>query len=560
MPEKFDFRKSEDHERFAGLPEEEKDRLTAEAHAEALVENDKREKLKNDPLILQMEKWHPKSHEERCGLSVVEALQEHGHQVFFVGGYTRDLLMSEFHGHPFRPHDVDVATGASYDRIKEIMTKKGVKFVEIGAQFGILKAVWEEPGLGGETQKVEVEIATFRTEGEYADGRRPVAEQIKFVEDPCQDVMRRDFTVNALLFDPVRSHAVDYVGGAEDIRSQNLRFVGDQTARIQEDKLRMLRYVRFLTRFGFQFSKEVQLAIQEHASEISQVSSERVRDELQKMLEHPKFWSSINNLYRVGLLPHILPELSALFKLEQPKEHHGEGDAYRHTLEVLRSFPREEFMSEAKELLKGVKSYSGMAHNFPALIWSGLFHDLGKSGTQGEKIDKDGNKKITFHKHEENSVGITSEVCRRLKFSNSEREDVEWLVGRHMTVTQFPNMKVSNQKKLMMDARFPLLMLLHLGDALGSFPHQLDEYRSIKKTYLDFIHSDEYKKMTEGGQDTKLVLLINGEDLKGLGLKPGPLYKQILADVEERQLEGELDTKEKAREYVEKKYIEQAKK
>jgi poly(A) polymerase len=551
----FDFRKKEDLEKFDQLSIDEKKRLAEEAHGDAILENEKRGKLKENPAILQLEKWEPKNFEERLGFSIVDILQKNGNKAFFVGGYTRDLLMHKFHDIPFQPNDVDVTTDARCEEIKKMLTDNGFKIVEINPKYGTLKAFRDEVGEDGELKRGKIDVATFRTEGEYADGRHPDPDQVKFVENPMEDVIRRDFTINALLFDPIKKQIVDYVGGIEDVKNKNLRFVGDQDARIKEDKSRMLRYVRFLTKFNFNFSREIQAGIKKQAHDISEASDEGVREEMEKMLQQPNFWSSINNLYRVGILPEVLPELAALFKMKQSPEDHAEGDAYRHTLEVLRSFPGEKFMREAQEIA-GVEKYSELAKKFPNLIWAGLFHDLGKAETQGEKIGKDGKEKITFYGHEEKSAEIASTVCRRSKFSNKEREDIEWLISRHMTITQFPKMKISKQKRLMLDQRFPLLLLLHLGDSIGSFPGRFGDYEEIKKIYLDFVGSDEYKKITENGKDKPVILLMNGSDLKDLGLFPGPKFKIILTDVEDKHLGGEIKNKEEALEYVKKTYIE----
>lgn len=516
------------------------------------------ENLSNEPVILNLENWQLKSPEEKLGIKIVEILQANGHKAFFVGGYVRDLLMNQFHGTPFKPHDVDVATGARYNDIKQMLDEAGMKYVEIGSQYGILKVISPKEEKDGGTLNAEIEIATFRTEGEYENGRRPSVEQIQFVEDPREDAIRRDFTINSLFFNPVDGQVVDYTGGIEDIRNKNLRFVGNQGERIADDKLRMLRYVRFLTRYDLPFSKDVRDLISEHSQEIEVVSKERIREEIQKMLEHPKFWSSINNLFRVGLLPYVLPELAELYKVEQSAKHHAEGDAYRHTLEVLRSLTGKKFLEEASEILGAEMDYTALAKSKPDLIWSALFHDIGKAQTKGQKISNKGEIETTFYGHEQKSEEMSNEICRRLRFPNDEVKDVEWLIGRHMTIMQFPRMNVSNQKKLMLDKRFSSLLLLHLGDSLGSSPSKLETYETIKKIYLEYTKSDEYKQVMENSKDAKamsVALLVNGGDLKSLGLKPSPLFKKILSDVEEQQLEGGLSSKEEALEYIKTKYV-----
>lgn len=491
--------------------------------------------------IFPVEDWRPETNDERFGHELVSILEDNGYLAYFAGGYARDLVMHKLNGVKFSPHDVDVATSATTEEMKRLFNSQGVKYIEVGAEYGVLKARREQ-----ERGASEVEIATFRVEGEYEDGRRPKAEKIEFVTDPEADVLRRDLTINALLFDPIKKQVIDYVGGIDDIKSKTLRFVGQAEERINEDALRMLRYVRFLTRFDFKFSREAQEAIKKNADKIDLVSRERVREELEKTLAQPNFWSTINNLYRVGLLERILPELAQLFKLEQSKERHEEGDAYRHTLEMLRSFGSDEFLSQASKVLGGkTKDYESLAKARPNLVWAGLFHDLGKTQTRRVTTDRQGGEKITFYGHEKVSQEVASGVMQRLRFRKRDSENIAWLAGQHMTMLNFSRMRAANQKKLMLDDRFADLVLLYLGDCLSSWPKNLEEYEKIKKIYLGFRNSAEYKKLKVDGSD-KIHLSITGDDVMALGIEEGERVGEILEAVEEATLAGKARNRKQA--------------
>jgi poly(A) polymerase len=354
-----------------------------------------------------------------------------------------------------------------------------------------------------------VEVATFRSDLGYSDGRHP--DEVRFSDNPQEDVQRRDFTINGLLLDPLNDQVLDFVGGRADLEAGTIRAIGDPRHRFDEDKLRMLRAVRFSARFNYGIEPNTLAAIQELAPRIHQVSRERVRDELTKMLTEGHARPAFLLLDESGLLHKVLPEISAMKGVEQPPEFHPEGDVFVHTLLLLENLP----------------------HPCPAtLAWGTLLHDAGKPPTF-RVADR-----IRFDNHVDVGVKMAEEICRRLRFSNDEAEQVLALVENHMRFAQADRMNQSTLKKFLRMPHFDQHLELHRLDCLASH-RNLRSYNFVKE------------KLAEIPVATmRPAPLVTGDDLISAGYAPGPRFKQILAAVEDRQLENRLQSAEQAMEFV----------
>jgi poly(A) polymerase len=468
-------------------------------------------------------------------ISIVRTLREHGHQAYLVGGCVRDLLLGR------EPADYDVATSATPDNVMRIFPET----YAVGAQFGVVlvadssvpsvSPVVKGPELNhtGHADHSEtashsedaanavwaktIEVATFRSDIGYSDGRHP--DKVRFSKDPREDVQRRDFTINGMLFDPVKNEVLDYVGGQNDLKANLIRTIGDPELRFTEDKLRMLRAVRFTARFGYAITPETFSAIRKLAPQIHQVSRERVRDELTKMLTEGKARDAFLLLDGTGLLHEVLPEIERMKGVEQPPQFHPEGDVFVHTLLLLQNLP----------------------HPCPAtLAWGALLHDVGKPPTFRVAPDR-----IRFDNHVDVGVKMAEEICRRLRFSNSDTQQILALVDNHMRFAQAMQMNQSTLKKFLRMPRFEEHLELHRLDCQAS--HRI-------LTSYDFLR----QKMAETPPEImRPAPLINGEDLIVVGYTPGPRFKEILGAVEDAQLEGRLQSKEEAMELVERRFPRQ---
>jgi poly(A) polymerase len=423
--------------------------------------------------------------------TIVQTLRQQGFHAYLVGGCVRDLLLGR------EPKDYDVATNATPEQVMSIFPET----YAVGAQFGVVLA----PGPQG-----DVEVATFRSDIGYSDGRHP--DEVRFSTDPREDVARRDFTVNGMLLDPVSNEVLDFVGGRKDLEAKIIRTIGDPKQRFAEDKLRMLRAVRFAARFGYTIEPATFAAIEELADEIQVVSRERVRDELTRMLTEGRARRAFLLLDESGLLPEVLPEISAMKGVEQPPQFHPEGDVFVHTLLLLENLP---------------------VPCSPALAWGALLHDVGKPATFRVAPER-----IRFDGHVEVGVKMAQEICRRLRFSTDETEQVLALIDNHMRFGHATRMKESTLKKFLRMPHFDEHMALHRADCLASHG-DLSTYEFAQKK-LAAIPAEKMRPSP----------LVSGDDLIAAGYAPGPRFREILNAVEDAQLEGRLPSRDAALAFV----------
>jgi poly(A) polymerase len=457
--------------------------------------------------------------------SILGTLRERGHQAYLVGGCVRDLLLGR------EPADYDVATDATPDEVMRIFPET----YAVGAQFGVVLVplpdelrpviLSEEAdahsapapqsnGLLFSRHKLCVEVATFRRDLGYSDGRHP--DEVEFSRDPREDLQRRDFTINGLLLDPEKNEVLDFVNGQEDLKAGIIRAIGDPLQRFTEDKLRMLRAVRFAARFEYKIEPTTFSAIQKLAAQISQVSRERVRDELTRMLIEGHAKRAFELLDETGLLREVLPEISAMKGVEQPPEFHPEGDVFVHTLLLLEKLP----------------------HPCPPTLgWGALLHDVGKPPTFRRAPDR-----IRFDEHAKVGTRMAEEICRRLRFSNDETKQILALVENHMRFGDVQRMKASTFKKFIRLPYFDQHLELHRLDCESS-------HRSLR--LYDFTR-EQMAKLPPA--EVRPQPLLSGDDLRAAGYAPGPLFKEILTAVEDAQLEGRLNSKQEAIGYVKREF------
>jgi len=432
-------------------------------------------------------------------ISVVRRLRESGHQAYLCGGCVRDLLLKR------KPADYDVTTDATPEQVMRIFPQT----YAVGAQFGVVLIPLPKDEISKDENDA-VEVATFRSDIGYSDGRHP--DQVRYSNDPREDVARRDFTINGLLFDPITDEVLDFVDGRKDLEAGIVRTIGDPEQRLAEDKLRMLRAVRFAARFDYQIEPKTMRAIQKLAPQIRQVSRERVRDELTKMLTEGRARQAFSLLDETCLLPEVLPEISAMKGVEQPPQYHPEGDVFIHTLLLLDKLPQP---------------------CPPTLAWGALLHDVGKPATFRVAPDR-----IRFDGHVEVGIKMGEAICRRLRFSNEDTEQILALIQHHMRFGQVLLMKESTLKKFLRLPRFDEHLELHRLDCESS--HGL-------LTAYDFARD---KLNSTPPEVMRPEPLINGNDLIAAGYSPGPQFKEILSAVEDLQLEGTLSNREQALRFV----------
>ena len=436
--------------------------------------------------------------------SIVQTLRQRGFQAYLVGGCVRDLLLGR------EPKDYDVATSATPEQVMEIFPET----YAVGAQFGVVLVPESAVAVNASTESAAksraVEVATFRSDLGYSDGRHP--DEVRFSSDPREDVARRDFTINGMLLDPISGDVLDFVGGRKDLEAGIVRTIGDPERRFAEDKLRMLRAVRFAARFGYAIEPATFAAMQKLDEQIEVVSRERVRDELTRMLTEGQARRAFLLLDESGLLRHVLPEISAMKGVEQPAEFHPEGDVFVHTLLLLENLP------------------------WPCpltLAWGALLHDVGKPPTFRVAPDR-----IRFDGHVEVGVKMAEEICRRLRFSNDETEQILALVDNHMRFGHATRMKESTLKKFLRMPEFDEHLALHRADSLASH-RNLSTYEFIQQ-----------KRSEIPVEKMRPAPLVTGEDLIAQGHVPGPKFREILGAVEDAQLEGRLTAREAALEFV----------
>lgn len=426
---------------------------------------------------------------------ICRTLRAAGHQAYLVGGCVRDILLER------EPADYDVATDATPDRVQELFPHS----LAVGAKFGVIVVI-EDIGSG---ESVQVEVATFRSDVGYSDGRHP--DKVVYTGSAQEDVKRRDFTINALLLDPETKEVLDYVGGRNDLRAGIIRAIGRPAERFHEDKLRMVRAVRFAARFRYAIEANTFTAILKAAGEIHEVSAERLRDELTKILTEGAARRGFELLDETSLLSELLPEIARMKGVEQPPQFHPEGDVWIHTLMMIGGLP---------------------AGCSPTLAWGVLLHDVGKPPTFTPPSGPDG--RIRFDEHVEVGTRMAEEICRRLRFSNDDTAQIAALVASHMRFKDVPQMKASTLKRFVRADRFEEHLELHRLDCAASHGH-LDNYDFVRRFLAE-----------TPPEQVRPPRLVTGDDLISLGFKPGPPFHAILEAVEEAQLNGKVSTREAA--------------
>jgi poly(A) polymerase len=436
------------------------------------------------------------SDKAREATQIVRVLRERGYSAHLVGGCVRDLLLGR------EPADYDVATSATPQEVMGFFPRT----FAVGAQFGVVLVPVSGDSQNGTRDNYTIEVATYRSDGLYSDGRHP--DQVQFSSDARIDVQRRDFTINGLLLDPLAQQVLDYVGGQADLNKGIIRAIGAPHRRFTEDKLRMLRAVRFAARFGYAIEAQTFAAIRELAPQIHQVSQERIRDEILKMLTEGHARRAFELLDETGLLVQVLPEVKKMQGVEQPPQFHPEGDVWVHTLMLLEGLPA----GASKTLALGV-----------------LLHDVGKPPTFRVAPDR-----IRFDQHAEVGTKMAEEICRRFHMSNEETHQVCALVANHMRFGDVMRMKESTLKRFFRLPRFEEHLELHRLDCLSSH-RDLSLYEFAR---------DKFHAIP--AQQIRPEPLITGDDLIALGFIPGPKFRELLTAVEDAQLEGVIASKEEA--------------
>ena len=426
---------------------------------------------------------------------VCRTLRAAGHQAYLVGGCVRDILLGR------EPADYDVATDATPNRVQELFPRS----LAVGARFGVIIVLDEGDG----DDSGQVEVATFRSDVGYSDGRHP--DRVVYASTPQEDVRRRDFTINALMLDPDTNEVLDFVGGRDDLNAGIIRAIGRAEERFREDKLRMVRAVRFAARFGYAIEPATFEAIQKLAPEIRLVSAERIRDELTKLLTEGSARRGFELLDESRLLPELLPEISRMKGVEQPPQFHPEGDVWIHTRMMLDGLP---------------------AGCSLTLAWGVLLHDVGKPPTFTPPAGPNG--RIRFDQHVEVGTRMAEDICRRLRFSNEDTEQIAVLVANHLRFKDAPQMKPATLKRFARLDRFEEHLELHRLDCLSSH-RNLDNYNYVRKFLAE-----------TPPEEVRPPRLITGEDLKDMGFQPSVRFKEILRAVEDAQLNGKINTREEA--------------
>ena len=437
--------------------------------------------------------------EREFATDVVRKLHGAGFRALWAGGCVRDELLS------LTPADYDVATDARPDRVTTLFRR----CIEVGASFGVIEVLGPR---GHDGRWLKVQVATFRSDGTYSDGRRP--DSVTF-SSPEEDARRRDFTVNGMFFDPLAGEVIDYVGGKADLEAKVLRAIGDPAARFAEDKLRVLRAVRMATRFDLAIDPATLAAGRATAPQIRVVSPERIADELRKLLVHPRRARGVELLREFGLLGPVLPEMVPTIGLLQGPPAEPTGDLWGHTVRVM-------------DLLAGPTWPAPAPVPFP-LAFAALLHDVGKPRTVGRTPDR-----YTFHGHEHVGRRMAEDIGKRLRLSNDEIARVCWLVERHQYLSDAPVMRPSRLKPILVHPGIGELLALHRADALAS-GRPLDHVEYCERVLRETLP-----------EELNPPPLLTGDILVAAGWKPGPAFKQVLDTVREAQLEGVVKTPEDA--------------
>ena len=428
---------------------------------------------------------------EATARALVDRLHAAGHVAYFAGGCVRDLVRGQ------APKDIDIATDARPEEVQKIFRRT----YAVGAHFGVIVVLEND---------LQFEVATFRADGAYLDGRHPA--EVRF-SSPEEDARRRDFTINGMFFDPTNDAVIDFVGGRQDLAAGLVRAIGDPAQRFAEDRLRLLRAVRFATVLDFEIEKGTWEAVVRAADTIGEISAERIREELIRIFLSPQRARGWDLLDASGLLKEILPELSAMKGCQQPPQFHPEGDVFQHTRLMLQLLPNEVSLP---------------------LVLSVLFHDIGKPPTA--TVDEEG--RIRFNGHDKRGAEMTEALMERLRFSRAEIDATVEAVRQHMVFKDVPNMRLAKLKRFMARPTFADELELHRVDCASSHG-MLDNYEFLQRKHEEFANEPIIPPP-----------LVRGDDLIALGMKPGPRFGEILEAIETRQLEGTLRNREEALEWV----------
>ncbi len=432
----------------------------------------------------------------KTAVKIVKNLQDEGFEAYFAGGYVRDMLLG------IESKDIDIVTSATPDQVEKIFTKT----VPIGKQFGIILVVQDEK---------KYEVATFRRESDYLDRRRP--SKITF-SDAKTDATRRDFTINGLFFDPVSNKVIDFVSGADDIKRKTIRFIGNPQERISEDNLRLVRAIRLKITLGFQYAPDTFEAVRKNSHLIKNVSAERLRDELNRIMASPNRHQALVELSESSLLKFIIPEIEALKGVPQPIQYHHEGDVFTHTYLALKS------------LNDRTPSH---------LAWAVLLHDIAKPLTLTHIKNK-----IVFHNHAEISAELAKKILERLKFPRFEIFDICWLIENHMKIGIIEKMRPGKRLNFVLDPKFNDLIELARADSSGTYPVNLDIVKRLEQAVKSALL---WRDKTSSRHEKALI---TGDDLIELGFEPGSKFKEILEGVDDLHLSGELSSKKEALDYI----------
>src|SRR6266436_5302736 len=432
---------------------------------------------------------------EKAARKIAERLRDRGHIAYFAGGCVRDMVRG------LTPKDYDIATDARPENVQALFART----YAVGAHFGVIIVL--ENGF-------QFEVATFRSDEAYIDGRHPIS--VRF-SSPEEDAKRRDFTINGMFFDPIAEKVIDFVDGRADLKAKLVRAIGDPRQRFTEDRLRMLRAVRFATVLDYKIDHHTWDALVANAGSINQISAERIRDELVRIFTSPNRARGWDLLDTSGLMPAVLPELEAMKGVLQPEQFHPEGDVFVHTRLMLQLLPEE---------------------ISAPLVLAVLFHDVAKPVTS--RVDETG--RIRFNEHDRIGAEMTEAIMRRLRFSNAEIEKAVEMVRQHMVFKDAPKMRVAKLKRFMARPTFVDELKLHRVDCQSS--HRiLDNYEFLLRKREEFANEPIIPPP-----------LVRGDDLIAFGLKPGPKFGEILEAVETRQLEGTLRDRDDALDWVKREY------
>ncbi|MFH1534334.1 MAG: CCA tRNA nucleotidyltransferase [Nitrospirota bacterium] len=439
-------------------------------------------------------------------IQIIEILKKAGHESYWAGGCVRDMLLG------IEPKDFDIVTSAKPDEIEDLLEHT----IPIGKKFGVILAIVNEH---------HFEIATFRSDAGYSDGRRPDAVEFTNAE---QDAERRDFTINGIFYDPQEDRILDYVGGQKDMEEKLVRFIGDPEERILEDHLRILRAVRFKNTYNLQYHPDTYQAIKKHVNLIKNISKERVKDELNKMIMSQVPGQAFEELFEIGALDLIIPELGKLKGLAQPLQYHTEGDVWDHSILALNSLTQEEVdpnpLPEAPPTI--------------ALKWATLLHDIGKFDTFSEDAER-----IRYDQHAEVGSEISKKILKGLNFPKKTIDRVFWLIRHHMMVVPLFEMPDKRKKHWFLEPGFEELLEVYRADAMGIIPLDLSAYEGLKKLYRHEIA--KLKLMPK-------QLITGDEVMKLTDLKPGKEVGEILKTIRQKQIEGDIKTSKDAKQFVKK--------